>query len=363
MRRRIEGYLRRVARRYLVTRRSWDGLEARYYQLEAQRNQVAAEYAALVTRHDELGAAKSQADAEYADLLDRHEKVVAERDELEATYRTWAPPGHFYSPYPDKDEISRRAKAIFDAGSRLEGINLRDAEQVELFDRLASFANDMPFSEKSDGEHRFFFDNPEYSWSDATILHAMLRHIRPKRVIEVGSGYSSMMILDTVDGWLDKDTELTFIEPYPFNLNKLLRPGDEERVTILEQAVQDVPLDTFTALESGDLLFIDSTHVVKAGSDVNYLFFEVLPRLNNGVWIHVHDIFFPFEYPLEWVVEGRAWQEVYLLRAFLMYNQRFEIRWYQQYMWTHHRDLLAGRLPQLARNSGGNKWLQKVPEA
>lgn len=113
-------------------------------------------------------------------------------------------------------------------------------------------------------------------------------------------------------------------------------------------------------MQPGDILFIDSTHVVKAGSDVNHLFFEMLPALADGVWIHVHDIFFPFEYPIEWVREGRAWQENYLLRAFLMYNRRFEIRWYQQYMWTRHRDELLRLVPQMANNAGGNIWLQKM---
>jgi hypothetical protein len=355
MRRQIDRYLRQVARRYVVTRRTFDGLVARH-------NEVVANYGELTARHDEVVAARNQLDADYRDLTDRHDKLIAEKNHIEATYRTWAPPGHFYSPYPDQAEISKRAGTIFDSGTLPEGVDLREADQLELFGGLACMMNDLPFPEESDGKHRFFFNNPEYSWSDALILHAMLRHIRPKRVVEVGSGYSSMMLLDTVDGWLDGETELTFVEPYPLNLNKLLWPGDASRVNILEQAVQDVRMDVFTALEPGDLLFIDSTHVVKAGSDVNYLFFEVLPRLKDGVWIHLHDIFFPFEYPLEWVMEGRAWQEVYLLHAFLMYNRRFEVRWYQQYMWAHHRELLTARVPEMARNSGGNKWLQKVPE-
>ena len=106
----------------------------------------------------------------------------------------------------------------------------------------------------------------------------MLRHVQPRRVVEVGSGYSSAMMLDTAEGWLDPDVDITFIEPYDELLRSLLRPGDDERVTILDSAVQDVDLVVFTRLEAGDILFIDSTHVVKAGSDVNHLFFEVLPR-------------------------------------------------------------------------------------
>ncbi len=317
---RLEGWLRGVARRYVASRRAYD------------------------------------------DLAARHEALAVEKQQLADTYRTWVPPGHFYSPYPNLGEVQKRAGVLFDGEPLPPGMDLRDDEQCDLFESLAPLAAGLAFTEEETPERRYFFGNPEYSWSDGIILHVMLRHLRPKRVIEVGSGYSSVMTLDTIDGWLGGETDLTLIEPYPALLRGLLRPGDEERITVVEQAVQDVPLETFEELASGDVLFIDSTHVVKAGSDVNYLFFEVLPRLKDGVWVHVHDIFFPFEYPMEWLVEGRAWQENYLLRAFLMYNRRFEVRWFQQYMWTRHRALLEGRIPEMARNPGGNIWLCKVGE-
>ena len=176
----------------------------------------------------------------------------------------------------------------------------------------------------------------------------------------MGSGYSSALILDTIDGWLGGATDVTFIEPYPDLLRSVLRPGDEDRVTVLDQPVQDVDLEVFTELGPRDVLFIDSTHVVKPGSDVNHLMFEVLPRLRPNVWIHIHDMFFPFEYPPPWVREGRAWQEAYLMRAFLMFNERFEIRWFQGFLVARHRDLLLQRLPHLSKNAGGNLWLETV---
>jgi hypothetical protein len=123
--------------------------------------------------------------------------------------------------------------------------------------------------------------------------------------------------------------------------------------------VQDVEPEVFAALEAGDVLFVDSTHVVKAGSDVNHLILEVLPRLAEGVWIHLHDIFYPFEYPPAWVREGRAWQEAYLLRAFLTFNPRFAIRWFQDFLWQHHGEAMR-RLPGVAVNPGGNIWLERV---
>lgn len=298
--------------------------------------------------------------ARYEDLARTHHQVVLEKNHIQHVFESWVPPGHFYSPFPDLDEVERRADAIFDVRRDPTGIDLREGEQLALFETLADILDDFPFPADAVGGTRYHLENPAYSWSDGMVLHAMLRHVRPRRVVEVGSGYSSAMTLDTTERWLDGEVELVFVEPYTDLLHSLLRPGDEDRVTIHEAPVQDVPLAVFEQLGDGDVLFVDSTHVVKAGSDVNHLLFEVFPRLAAGVWIHVHDIFFPFEYPLHWLREGRAWHEAYLLRAFLMGNEAFEIRWWQSFMWARHRDLLEGRLPAMAKNAGGNIWLQKV---
>ncbi len=272
----------------------------------------------------------------------------------------WVPPGHFYSPFPDLGDYDRRVASLHDPHRELLGIDLREIEQLELVDAIGKLVIDIAFPERPDtaSPTRYWFDNPAYAYGDGTVLHAILRHLRPRRIVEVGSGYSSAMILDTVDGWLD-GTDVTFVEPHADLLRGLFRPGDEGRVTIHEMAVQDVGFDVFTQLEAGDLLFIDSTHVVKAGSDVNHLVFEVLPRLRAGVWIHLHDIFFPFEYPEAWVREGRAWQETYLVRALLSFSPTYEIRWFQDFLWSRHRERLE-QLPWVAKNPGGNLWLEKV---
>jgi predicted O-methyltransferase YrrM len=275
-------------------------------------------------------------------------------------YVGWVPPGHFYSPFPDLDDYERRVGDLRDPHRDVVGIDLYESEQLALVETIAALAADAPFPEQPDpaGATRYWFDNPAYAYGDGAVLHGMLRHLRPRRVVEVGSGYSSAMILDTVDGWLS-GTELTFVEPHPELVRGLLRPGDETRVTIHEGAVQDVSPDVFDRLEHGDVLFVDSTHVVKAGSDVNHLVFEVLPRLRSGVWVHLHDIFFPFEYPEAWVREGRAWHEAYLVRAFLAFNGTFEIRWFQDFLWSRHREWLE-RIPWVAKNPGANLWLEKV---
>lgn len=136
----------------------------------------------------------------------------------------------------------------------------------------------------------------------------MLRYLRPKRIIEIGSGWSSACTVDTVEHSLGKDCAVTFIEPFPSLLLELI--GEAQlKTTIIESRVQDVPLDAFRSLERGDVLFIDSTHVLRTGSDVCYELFEVLPLLPPGVVDHFHDMFWPFEYPRPWAVdENRSWK-------------------------------------------------------
>jgi predicted O-methyltransferase YrrM len=341
-RQRVARLGRRTLGRYVVPTR-------RYLELRSSYDNVARERDALVSAQTDL-----------AERFDDLAKRYHEADFVRRTYKTWMPPGHFYSPYPDLDEVAKRVDRIFDPTTQPLWIDLRDAAQLELFETLADLVDSVPFPAERGEEYRYFFDNGAYSWGDGIVLHAMLRHVRPRRVVEVGSGYSSALMLDTADGWLDPSPELTFVEPYPELLNSLLRPADADRVTIHGTAVQDLPLEVFSQLQAGDILFIDSTHVVKAGSDVNHLFFEVLPRLASGVWIHIHDVFFPFEYDIAWVREGRAWQEAYLLRAFLMNNPAFELRWFQDYMWTRHRQVIEGRLPVIAKDVGANLWLQRT---
>jgi hypothetical protein len=284
-------------------------------------------------------------------------------DEHVRQFGTWFPVGHFYSPYPDLDEIERKSTTLLNPSRPISGVDLGEARQLDLLRQLAAQDGaSLPFPVTPQCEFRYHFDNDSYAWGDGIILNAMLRHIRPSRIIEVGSGYSSAMVLDTVDRWLISDghpVDVTFIEPFPDLLHSLLRPEDRRRVDVLEMPVQDADSGLFERLAPGDLLIIDSTHVSKMGSDVNHLFFDVIPQLAVGVWVHIHDVFMPFEYPLEWVRQGRAWQETYLLRSFLMFNSAFSVRWFQDFMWHSHRDELTHRWPEMERGPGGTLWIQR----
>jgi hypothetical protein len=270
------------------------------------------------------------------------------------------PDGHFYSPIPDLAEIRAREDDIFTVPDELSGIDLRKRSQLELAAQLARFYEEQPFKHEKRSGRRYHFKNIYFSYGDALMLYGMLRHLEPARLIEVGSGYSSAATLDVNDRFLEGRLECTFIEPYPQRLHKLLRGTDGQRHEVIEAPLQQVDLGVFDRLQDGDVLFIDSTHVSKIGSDVNRILFEVLPRLRSGVVIHIHDIFFPFEYPRSWVYEGRAWNEAYLLRAFLTDNPQFEILLWNSYLAEHHAEEVKALMPLWGRNPGGSIWLRRT---
>lgn len=185
----------------------------------------------------------------------------------------------------------------------------------------------------------------------------MIRHFQPKRIIEIGSGHTSALMLDTNERFMNQQTELTFIEPYPKRLHSLLKETDRTNCIILETPVQDVPASYFEQLQENDFLFIDSSHVSKIGSDVNHIFFDVLPVIKTGVIVHFHDVFWPFEYPLAWIKQGRAWNEAYLLRAFLQYNECFEIILFNQYLCSCFPEFYQQRTG--STQTGGSIWIRK----
>lgn len=276
------------------------------------------------------------------------------------TGKTWVPPGHFYSPIPNLDEVKRLEGRLWaEAPREVKGVDLNVKEQLKVLGELAKHYGELPFRDEKQPGTRYHYDNGLYSYCDAIFLYSMIRRLEPKRIVEVGSGYSSAVTLDVNELFFDGSISCTFIEPFPKVLNSLLKEEDRESATLIERNLQDVDVEVFGRLKKGDILFIDSTHVAKTGSDVNYIFSEILPRLNSGVYIHFHDIFYPFEYPREWVYEGRAWNELYMLRAFLQYNRSFRMVLFSTYLARFHRDVLERDMPLCLKNPGGNIWLRK----
>lgn len=269
-------------------------------------------------------------------------------------------PGDYYSPLPSREEFERVAPRIYDRPVNLAGVNLREKEQLRLYARLAKWYESMPFKKKRQAGLRYFFDNDSFCHADAFWLYSMMLELKPRRIVEVGSGFSSCVMLDTNERFLNDEVRLTFIEPYPERLFSLLWPGEKERVAIHEKSVQNMPLEVFAELEAGDFLFIDSSHVGKIGSDLLYLLHVVLPLLKPGVIIHFHDIFYPFEYPRQWVAEGRAWNECYFIHTFLQYNTTFAIKLFGHYLGMEYPAMLARTTPLCLKNTGGSLWLEKL---
>ncbi|MCB1553003.1 MAG: class I SAM-dependent methyltransferase [Xanthomonadales bacterium] len=208
----------------------------------------------------------------------------------------------------------------------------------------------------------FYTRNSQFSWLDSRTLFVLLNEWAPKRMVEVGSGYSTLLSADVNRRFLGGAMALTCIEPYPRPF--LAREGGLPGVTrLLQERVELVGMEPFLALQRGDILFIDSSHVAKTGSDVNFLFFEVLPRLAPGVRIHIHDIHLPHEYPPEWVIaENRSWNEQYLVRALLMYSTAFRVLFGCRYAIDRFPDLVrdALALPNGRAFGGGSLWIERV---
>jgi Predicted O-methyltransferase len=184
-------------------------------------------------------------------------------------------------------------------------------------------------------------------------------------IVEVGSGFSSIIAAEAIAK--NKNSALICIEPFPPDF---LRKGFPGLHSLIEKKVEDIDLEFFSQLQSGDILFIDSSHTVRIGGDVNYLFLEVLPRLKPGVIVHVHDIFLPFEYRRDWVMdEFRFWSEQYLLQAFLTFNSEFEVLMANRYLAHRYLDDLKAAFPSLeklkatlpnsVRWGGGSFWMRR----
>ncbi|MCC6672297.1 MAG: class I SAM-dependent methyltransferase [Planctomycetes bacterium] len=291
-------------------------------------------------------------------LAARDEFVVrARREAMQPRADAW-PPGHFHSPLPDpalvQAEYERR---VVRARRTLPGIDLREDDQRRLVAALAPFLADMPWRDDPVAGLRYYARNPYFPGGDALLLHGLLRLQPPRRVVEVGSGFSSAAMLDTDQLFLGGRTRFDFVEPHPDRLLALVGTPDPERIHIHRRPVQDVPIELFTTLEAGDILFVDSSHVAKFGSDLLHLLGEVVPRLAAGVRVHFHDVFWPFEYPKAWYGLGRAWNEVYALHHFLLCNDSFRIVCFADWLREHERPLLDRHLPLLPHYDAGSLWL------
>lgn len=264
-------------------------------------------------------------------------------------------PFNFYeSPYPNIVDIHKREEEIFDIHKEVLEIDFNINRQCELADMMGRI--DMPVWEMGENNHRlrYYYDNSFFKKGSADILYYMIQILQPCKIIEVGSGFSTAAMLDLNENYHNNKINITSIEPDTTRLRSLLRSDDN--LNIIEKKLQEVPVDFFRSLGENDILFIDSSHVSKIDSDVNYLFFEIFPRLNKGVYIHFHDVFYPFTYLKHWIYEGRAYNEMYILRAFLMNNSKYMIQFWGEMLLYIYKE----RLPEkLIKDCTGSIWIRK----
>lgn len=249
-------------------------------------------------------------------------------------------PIHYYEPLPDfrsitSEQISRRRS--------YPGIDFRWEQQLALVAELAKYRDELRDLE-------FDFENPYFSGFDAAAYYTLIRHLQPQRVIEIGGGYSTQIAAKALAA--NRKGKLVCIEPYPERLNG-------SKVELIQKRVEEMDVDFFSTLEANDILFIDSSHTVKFRSDVCYEFLEILPRLARDVWVHVHDIFFPHDYPAEWLINRRlALNEQYLLEAFLSFNKTFAPQLANYWLCLEHTEAAARVWPNADRAS--SFWMKRI---
>jgi predicted O-methyltransferase YrrM len=273
-------------------------------------------------------------------------------------------PVHFYEPIPDTRTLSAD---LWSRHSKLVGIDVKEEGQLALLSLLTS-----KFKEEYDGfprrrtadQRRYYVSNGWFEAVDGEILYSMIRQFKPARILEIGSGYSTLLSAQAIlkNKELDEhyECELVSIEPYP---NDTLRAGFAGLSKLVVDQVQHVSLREFESLGENDILFIDSSHVLKIGSDVQYEYLEIIPRLHKGVLIHVHDVFLPAEYPRDWIFT-RHWffTEQYLVQAFLTFNHQFEVMWAGSYMHLTHPDELENAFSSYDRERTWptSLWIRKT---
>ena len=265
---------------------------------------------------------------------------------------------HYYEPLFNP----RHLKSSLRADRALPGIDLNDNQQLELLSRF-NFNEELkkiPLEKTSNLE--FYYDNPSIGTGDSEYLYNIIRLFKPKRVLEIGSGNSTLMAINAIRQNNNEDQhyscEHVCVEPYECEwLEKL-------GIKIIRQKVEDIDKKTFSALEANDILFIDSSHIIRPQGDVLFEYLEILPILKKGVLVHVHDIFTPKDYLDDWVLKYiKLWNEQYLLEAFLTFNRDYKIIGALNYLKQHYFKELSAKCPMLANEVNQEPcsfWLVKV---
>ncbi len=256
---------------------------------------------------------------------------------------------HYYLPIPDETDLN---DPMLKRSSDLVGIDMNEARALEWLQQTFAkyqheFREAFPI-DRQEGREGFYLVNGGFMAGDAHVYYAMIREGRPQRIIEVGGGNSSLLAAAAcLRNLAEYGTKphLTVVEPYP---GDVLKRGVAGLDVLLEERIQTVDMDRFVSLQAGDILFIDSSHVLRPGGDVQREYCEILPRLAPGVLVHIHDISLPKPYFELYFQNHLYWNEQYLLQAFLTYNARYEVVWPGTYMFMKHADAMLQAFPEIA---------------
>lgn len=270
-------------------------------------------------------------------------------------------PVHFYSPIPCITEIDT---SVFDRRyDSIPGLAINRQRHLDTLALLSAYAHEMSsFPANYEGaDPVYFWNNAAFSYGDAVLYYCLIRHLKPARIVEIGSGFSTFLAAEALSR--NGRGEMICVEPYPMPKLRTLVERSSGTVRLVESKAQEADPAIVTALAENDILFIDSSHVSKVGSDVNHELFTILPRVAPGVWCHVHDIFFPWDYPREWVEKHQIfWNEQYVVMAFLAFNDAFQIEIANQFVGRELQDACARLFAATGQSTfgGSSLWFRRV---
>lgn len=261
---------------------------------------------------------------------------------------------HYYEPLIDYRRIPNSL--------RKTNLELRDDLQLQFIDGFNYQDELIKIPRDSFAKNRYYYANLSFGPGDAELYYSIIRYYKPTKILEVGSGFSTLLALDAVAKTKGEtpnyDCRITCIEPFEMDFLESIN------VNLIRELVENVDQKVFQELGYGDILFIDSSHIIRPGGDVIYLILEILSKLADGVLIHFHDIFIPQHYPADWLKnEYRLWNEQYLLEGFLLGNTSFEIVCGLNYLLIDHSDLVYSKFPVMKQEQGrcaSSFWLRKV---
>jgi len=359
----------RLQARALESERS--GLQARvrqsekdileYKQREIKLKDDARQAIALTFERDELRHLHDELKAENTALQKEIEESRNEADLQKE--RLWAPPGHVYSPITDPNDAFVRETGIanLDALKDRPDLPVDEKAQLRLLGWLGEHGSRFPFQTTPEPDWRFITANGHFGQADAALFFSMLLEYKPAHLVEIGCGFSSLLIMDVNDHFLDQSMQVSFFDPRPDAILAMLTPLDAYRERVRSCRSQEIGAEIFAQLGRGDILSLETSHVGKTGSDVCDILFRILPALAPGVLVHIHDVYYPFEYPPAWAVQdNRSWNGAYMLRAFLEFNSSFRVLYFNDLMVRKYPEQTQAAFPGLEDMQASSLWIEKT---